>query len=80
MGNDLRIDIALDRGPVVGSVTIANFHLPNNRVEIVRMFDKGNQVGPDIDLTSAWNHLGTFGRQFVVTGATSQYGAILAPV
>jgi hypothetical protein len=80
LGNDLRIDVTLDRGPSVGSVTIANYHLEGNRVEVLRMFSRGVQVGPDIDLTSAWDHVGTFGRRFAVTGATSEFGAILAPV
>jgi serralysin len=80
LGNDLRIDVTFDRGAVIGSMTIANFHQIANQVETVRLFQKGTQVGPDLDLTSAWSQLGTFGKRFAPTGSSSSYGAMLAPV
>jgi serralysin len=80
LGNDLRVIVAFDRGGSVGSVTVNNFSNSDTRVETLRLFNRGTQVGPDIDLTSAWATAGTFARRYTVTSSTSALGNILAPV
>lgn len=80
IGNDLRVSIAFDRGPILGSVTVADFADSTKRVETLRLFNKGVQVGPELDLTSVFATAGTFARRYSTTGVSSAFGAILAPV
>ncbi len=80
LGNDLRIDFHLDNTGSQGSVTIANYHVPGQRVETVQFFSRDNQISGNIDLTSAWDSLDNIARRFRVTNQSSEFGSLLALV
>ncbi len=66
-GNDLRIDLTLDRGPGQGTITIRNFANVAERVELLQLVDvSGNQIGNDISLNSIFQNATTAPQRFQV--------------
>jgi hypothetical protein len=87
LGNDLRIDLTLNRGNAQGSVVIKGFDQVAGRVETLALYgppvatgQPDQQIGSDIDLTSIWNASETLGQRFEVTNQTTAFGVIAQPV
>ena len=80
LGNDLRIDLTLDRGQSYGSMVIKDFENSLSTVETLRMFDvDGRQIDEDIDLTSVFVQADSKATRFRRTEILGANGFIAVP-
>lgn len=77
---DLRINLTLNRGQGQGSVILKNMNSAGSRVETLRLFSNGTQVGGDIDLNSIFLQADDQTGLFELTTQQTPFGFIATPV
>ena len=80
LGNDLRIDLTLDRGQAFGSTVIKDFDNSLSSVETLKLFDEsGRQIDEDIDLNSVFVQATSRATRFRRTEIMGANGFIAVP-
>jgi Ca2+-binding RTX toxin-like protein len=81
LGNDLRLDLTLDRGSTNHSVVIKDMVSEASKVEQLRLFGSdGRQLGGDIELDSIFLQATEKATRFEVTNIFGTYGFLATPV
>ncbi len=81
LGNDLRLDLTLDRGSTNHSVVIKDMVSEASKVEKLRLFGSdGRQIGGDIELNSIFLQATEKATRFEVTNIFGTYGFLATPV
>jgi hypothetical protein len=81
LGNDLRLDLTLDRGSTNHSVVIKDMVSDASKVEILRLFGSdGRQIGGDVELNSIFLQATEKATRFEVTNIFGTYGFLATPV
>ena len=81
LGNDLRLDLTLDRGSANHSVVIKDMVSEASKVEKLRLFGSdGRQIGGDIELNSIFLQATEKATRFEVTNIFGTYGLLATPV
>ena len=79
-GDNLRIDLRLDRRQGQGSIVIKNQEVADSKVETLRLFTaSGEQIGEDIDLDSIFQQATTEAQFFQLTSQQTDNGFIAIP-
>ncbi len=76
IGRDLRIDFTIDRGEAVGGLTIKDMEWGGSRIETLRIFGLGGQLGPAINLESIFLQATDVGQRFRLTETEHPFGNI----
>ena len=81
LGNNLRLDLTLDRGSTNHTVVIRDMVSEESKVEILQLFGSdGRQIGGDIELNSIFLQATEKATRFEVTNIFGTYGFLATPV
>ena len=81
LGNDLRLDLTLDRGNTNHSVVIRDMVSGGSKIEKLRLFGSdGIQIGGDIELNSIFLQATEAATRFEVTNIFGTHGYLAVPV
>lgn len=81
IGRNLNINFNVDLGLSQGGITITNQEWGGSRIETLRFVDtEGEQIVPDVDLTSIFTSAVSRSQRFEVTEFAGSFGNIAVPV